>query len=82
VTDCDADGNATLSLRNKFATGDTVEIVGPGVKPFSMTAPMMTDADGVTLSEPKTPQMIFHMKLPHAVPPMSFVRHAVELSAK
>ena len=82
VTDCDSGGNATLSLRNKFAAGDVVEIVGPDVKPFSITVPMMTDVDGEPLSEPKTPQMIFHMKLPHAVPPMSFVRHAVDLSAK
>ena len=82
VTDCDADGNATLSLRNKFAAGDTVEIVGPNVKPFSITVPMMADVDGLPLAEPKTPQMIFRMKLPQAVPPMSFVRHAVELSAK
>ena len=82
VTDCDAEGNATLSLRNKFSAGDTVEIVGPDVKPFSITVPMMTDIDGVSISEPKTPQMVFHMKLPRAVPPMSFVRHAVELSAK
>ena len=82
VTDCDSDGNATLSLRNKFAAGDVVEIVGPDVKPFSITVPLMTDVDGEPLSEPKTPQMIFHMKLPCAVPPMSFVRHAVDLSAK
>ena len=82
VTDCDAEGNATLSLRNKFAAGDTVEIVGPDVKPFSITVPMMTDIDGEPLEEPKTPQMVFRMKLPQAVPAMSFVRHAVELSAK
>ncbi len=82
VTDCDAEGNATLSLRNKFAAGDTVEIVGPDVKPFSITVPMMTDVDGEPLAEPKTPQMVFRMKLPQAVPAMSFVRHAVELSAK
>lgn len=82
VTACDADGHATLSLRNKFAVGDVVEIVGPDVKPFSITVPMMTDVDGEALAEPKTPQMVFHMKLPQAVPAMSFVRHAVELSAK
>ena len=29
VTECDADGNAVISLRNKFRTGDTVELVGP-----------------------------------------------------
>ena len=82
VTDCDEEGNATLSLRNKFAAGDTVEIVGPDCKPFSMTVPMMKDADGNDLTEPKTPQTVFAMKLPQRVPPLSFVRHAVELSAK
>lgn len=82
VTDCDREGNATLSLRNKFAVGDTIEIVGPDTKPFVMTAPMMRDAEGTELTEPKTPQMTFTMKLPQSVPPMSFVRHAVDLSAK
>ena len=82
VTDCDNEGNATLSLRNKFAAGDTVEVVGPDTKPFTMTAPLMEDGDGLPLREPRTPQMVFRMKLPQAVPPMSFVRHAVDLSGK
>ena len=82
VTDCDEEGNATLSLRNKFRTGDTVELVGPDLRPFSMTVPEMTDQEGQLLDEPRTPQMIFHMKLPKVVPPFTLVRHAVELSAK
>lgn len=82
VTSCDSEGNATLSLRNKFRAGDEIEIVGPDTKPFSLTAPMMEAEDGTPLDEPKTPQMVFRMKLPRAVPPMSFVRHGVELSAK
>ena len=82
VTDCDADGNATLSLRNKFRTGDTVELVGPDSRPFSMTVPVMTDAAGEPMEEPRMPQMTFCMKLPHPVPPYTLVRHAVELSAK
>ena len=82
VTECDEEGNATLSLRNKFHTGDTVELVGPDLRPFSMTVPEMTDQEGQLLNEPRTPQMIFHMKLPKAVPPFTLVRHAVELSAK
>ena len=82
VTGCGADGNATLSLRNKFRTGDTVELVGPDLRPFAMTVPMMTDGEGQPLEEPRTPQMTFHMKLPQAVPPYTLVRHAVELSAK
>ena len=82
VTSCDSEGNATLSLRNKFHAGDEIEIVGPDTKPFTLTAPMMEAEDGTPLDEPKTPQMVFRMKLPRAVPPMSFVRHGVELSAK
>ena len=82
VTDCTPEGLATLSLRNKFAAGDAVEVVGPDTKPFTMTAPMMTDSQGLPLTEPKTPQMVFTMQLPHPVPPMTLVRHQVELSAK
>ena len=82
VTDCTPEGLATLSLRNKFACGDQVEVVGPDTKPFTMTAPMMTDAEGLPLAEPKTPQMVFTMQLPHPVPPMSFVRHAVDLGGR
>lgn len=82
VTDCDPEGNATLSLRNKFRTGDTVELVGPDLRPFAMTVGQMQDETGAVLEEPRTPQMIFHMKLPKAVPPYTLVRHAVELSAK
>ena len=82
VMGCTPEGLATLSLRNKFAAGDAVEVVGPDTKPFTMTAPMMTDSQGLTLAEPKTPQMVFTMQLPHPVPPMSFVRHAVDLGGR
>ncbi len=82
VTDCDKNGLATLSLRNKFAAGDTVELVGPDLRPFAFTAPSMADADGALLTEPRTPQMTFTMQFPHPVPPYSILRRAVELSPK
>lgn len=82
VTDCTPDGLATLSLRNKFAAGDEVKIVGPDTRPFSVTVPVMQDADGLPLREPRTPQMVFRMQLPRRVPAMSIVRRAVDLSAK
>lgn len=81
VVDCDAEGNAVLSLRNKFRAGDVVEMVGPDVKPFSFSAPVMEDAEGNPLEEPRTPQMEFRMKLPRQVPAYSILRHAVQLSA-
>ena len=82
VESCDEQGNAVLSLRNKFRAGDTVEIVGPDCKPFSIVVPKMEDMEGNALEEPRTPQSLFKMKLSRPVPPMSFVRHAVELSAR
>ena len=82
VTDCDANGLATLSLRNKFSAGDTVELVGPDLRPFEFTVPTMADADGTLLTEPRTPQMTFTMQLPRPVPAYSILRRAVELSPK
>ena len=82
VESCDETGLAQLSLRNKFAAGDKVEIVGPDCKPFELTVPMMEDMEGNVLSEPKTPQSLFRMQLPRQVPEGSFVRHSVDLSAR
>ncbi len=82
VTHCDEEGNATLSLRNKLTCGEQVEVVGPDCRPFAMTVPELRDSDGSTVREIKTPQAVFQMKLPRPVPPLSLVRHAVELSGK
>ena len=82
VTGCGADGLATLSLRNKFRAGDELELVGPDTKPFSFTVPVMTGEDGGELLEPRTPQMVFTMRLPKPVPPWSILRRRVELSGR
>ena len=82
VAECDGEGNAMLSLRNKFRTGDMVELVGPDLRPFSMTVPEIRDGAGEILDEPRTPRMIFRMKLPRPVPPMTLVRRGADLSAK
>lgn len=82
VIECDPEGMATLSLRNKIFTGETVEVVGPDCRPFAMTVPELRDGSGAVQNEIKNPQSIFKMKLPQPVPPLSLVRHAVELSGK
>ena len=43
VTDCGEDGMAALTLRNKFAVGDEVELVGPDLKPLAFTVPEMAE---------------------------------------
>lgn len=82
VTSCDPGGLAVLTLRNKFRAGDTLEAVGPDQKPFVFQAPVMEDADGLPLTEPKTPEMLFRMRLPRPVPAWSILRIQRNLSAK
>ena len=81
VTECDEKGNAVLSLRNKLRAGEPVEVVGPDCRPFAMTVPELTDGDGLSQSEIRTPQSVFSMKLPQPVPPLSLVRRCADLSA-
>lgn len=82
VESCDAQGRAICSLRNKFRRGDALEVVGPNLRPFSLEAGIMQDADGLPLEEPRNPQMTFSIQLPKAVPADSILRRAVDLSAK
>ena len=82
VEQCDENGLALCSLRNKFSAGDALEAVGPDTKPFAFTAPIMADIEGEHLEEPKTPQMKFYLQLPRAVPAYTIIRKRVDLSAK
>ena len=56
--------------------------MGPDVAPVAFDAGDMEDMDGLPLTEPRTPQMRFRMKLPRAVPPLSILRREVGLSPK
>ena len=82
VEECSEDGLALCSLNNKFSAGDALEVVGPDLRPFAVTAQGMRDADGMPLDEVRTPQSRFTLQLPKAVPPMSLLRRSVDLSAK
>ena len=82
VEHCDEQGLALCSLRNKFSQNDTLEAVGPDLKPFAFAVPIMQDTEGGILSEPKTPQMKFYLQLPQQVPAYTILRKQVDLSAK
>ena len=82
VESCDEKGLALCSLRNKFAKGTELEVVGPDLRPMAFTVDAMTDLEGASLEEPKTPQMKFYLKLPQQVPAYSILRKSVDLSAK
>ena len=81
IQECDADGNALASLRNKFSLGEPLEAVGPNLRPFSLKAAQLRSLEGEPLSEVRTPQMMFRMKLPCQVPAWTILRHQVDLSA-
>jgi putative protease len=59
VESCDGEGNAVLSLRNKFAAGDELELIGPGLAPLAFRVPRMPDLAGAPLRAPRPPQMRF-----------------------
>lgn len=74
VESCETDGSARLSLRNKFAEGDELELVGPDVPPVCFCVAGMADEDGTPMNEARKPEMLVHLKLPRQVPPLSFLR--------
>ena len=80
VETCAGDGRAVLSLRNKFAAGDHLELLSPGREPAAFTAPEMEDLEGFPLHEPKKPQMRFRMRLPVPAGHLSLLRRQVNLS--
>ena len=82
VTDCGKDGEATVRLNNKFSAGDELELVGPDFRPTAFTVSGLRDADGVSLTEAKTPGTILRLQLPAQAPAYSILRRAVDLSAK
>ena len=82
VEACDETGTAVCSLNNKFRSGDALEVVGPDLRPFPVTAEGMADMEGTPIDEARTPQMRFTMQLPKPVPPLSMIRRSVDLSAK
>ena len=82
VESCDENGIALCSLNNKFRAGDSLEVVGPDLRPFAVTAEDMRDPEGNPLDEARTPQMKFTLRLPKQVPALSMLRRSVDLSAK
>ena len=80
VLSCDSEGNALLSLNNKFARGDLLELVGPDVRPVSFSAEDLRDEEDQPLDEVRRPQMRFRLRLPRPVPPLSLLRRQADLT--
>ena len=69
-----ADGRAVLTQRNKFAVGDTLELVTNTAPPVTFTAQDLRDADGLPLESVPHPMQRFTMPLPCKAAPLSLVR--------
>lgn len=78
VTSCSPDGRAVCSLRNKFQRGETLELVGPGIRPVSFPVADLADEGGFPIEEARTPQMALRLTLPCQAPPLSILRKQVE----
>ena len=68
------DGRAVLTQRNKFAVGDTLELVTNAAPPVTFTAQDLCDADGLPLESVPHPMQRFTMPLPCRAAPLSLVR--------
>lgn len=64
VEQCDTQGNAMLSQRNKFFKGDRLTLLTPDDEPISFTVEYMEGEDGAELAETPHPMMKIRMKLP------------------
>ncbi|MBR7081112.1 MAG: U32 family peptidase [Oscillospiraceae bacterium] len=74
VESCDESGNATLTQRNKFYKGDTLELIRPNGEPVEFVAERIFNADGEEIDSTPHPMMELRMKLPVCAPRFSFVR--------
>ena len=74
VEECDESGFATLTQRNRFCTGDTVELMTNSAEPVSFTVGQMENSDGEPIEATPHPMMRIKMKLPFACEPLSILR--------
>lgn len=68
------DGRAVLTQRNKFAVGDTLELITSTDAPVTFTAQDLRDGDGEALETVPHPMQRFTMPLPCTAAPLSLVR--------
>ena len=74
VEDCGEDGWASLTMRNKIAPGDALELLTPDGAPIPFTAGELFDEEGQSLSETQLVMMRYQMQLPVKAAPLSIVR--------
>lgn len=79
VDSCDENGFARLTQRNKFFTGDTLELMHPDSPPISFRADKILDDDGKEIPDTPRAMMKLQMKLPVPVPQYTIIRKSRNL---
>ncbi len=74
VEECDGEGNALLTQRNRFFTGDTLELMNPETLPVPFTAEHIYSEEGEEIPDTRQAMMRFRMKLPMPVPQYTIIR--------
>ena len=74
VEDCDADGNAVLTQRNRFCLGDTVELMTNDHEPVPFTVEYMENGEGEAIEATPHAMMTIKMKLPFSCSRLSVLR--------
>lgn len=69
-----ADGIALIQQKNKFAVGDTLEVLSPNDKPKCFTVESMTDEEGNSVSDAPHSQQLLHIPCPFELHPMDILR--------
>ena len=74
VEECDENGYATLTQRNRFSTGDTVELMTNDGEPVAFTVGEMVNEAGESITATPHAMMRFKLQLPRACSPLSVLR--------
>ena len=78
VQDCENDGMALLTQRNKFSTGDPLELLLPEGAPVAFTAGELFNEEGERIEDTRRAMMPFRMRLPVPAPSNCIVRKVLD----
>ncbi|MBQ8088213.1 MAG: U32 family peptidase [Clostridia bacterium] len=73
-----ANGWILVELRNKFAVGDTLELVFPGTRGACFAVDALYDEDGGEVYEARVPQKLYALRCPYPVVPGDMLRMRIE----
>ena len=76
VEECDDEGNAVVTQRNKFAAGDRLELLCRDARPVSFVAGELRDEEGIIIEDARHPMMTVRLKLPCKAERFAIVRKA------